>query len=84
MVDKKIELDTGIPADSHQRELYAVEMLYRFDLCVCRLSERALEYFDCGMTIDGFADEIERTPALQQEIKSCFHEWILENGEWVM
>ena len=65
---------------------YAVQMLYRMDLTLCRLLEGSVDWTSGyhGMTASGFTQGIETNDRLSDEIKSCWQE-LLEDpeNEWI-
>ena len=77
----------GIPPaeDQEGRLTYAVECLYSFDLCVCKLVEKCVDYMDVGATVEGLSQTIDGDPRIRKEIKSSFRDWIIENDsmEWI-
>ena len=80
-VTQEAEKRMGIPpAEDHEGRIsYAVDMLYNFDLCVCKLVEKAVDYLDIGATCEGLAATIDGDPRIRTELKKSFHSWLLEN-----
>jgi hypothetical protein len=82
-VDPEIEEMMG---DSPRNITYAVQMMYRLDLTVCRLLEGTVDWTSQwhGMTAGGFAEGIDDNPHLSVEIKSCWEEILQDpENEWV-
>lgn len=86
-VTQEAEKRMGIPpeGDVEGRMAYAVECLYSFDLCCCKLVEKIVDYCDFGATVEGLSETIDSDPRIKKEIKASFHDWILENDsmEWI-
>ena len=86
-VTNEAEKRMGIPPaeDTEGRMTYAVEALYRFDLCCCKLVEKAVDYMDVGATCEGLSEQIESDPRIRNEIKKSFRDWLIENNnmEWI-
>ena len=86
-VTNEAEKRLGIPPedDKDGRLNYAVNALYRFDLCCCKMVEKAIDYLDCGATCEGLSETIDGDPRIRSEIKSSFREWLIENNniEWI-
>ena len=86
-VHQEAEKRMGIPPadDTEGRLAYAVEMLYNFDLCCCKLVERIVDYCDLGATCEGFSETIDKDPRIRSEIKRSFADWIKENDnmQWL-
>ena len=86
-VTSEAEKRMGIPPqeDTDGRLSYAVNALYRFDLCCCKLVEKAVEYLDMGATCEGLSATIDGDPRIRSEIKKSFRDWLIENNnmEWI-
>ena len=79
-VETTAERDLGIPADKDGRLEYAIDMLYNFDICVCKALEKALEFVEMSpVEITGFAECVDNDPRIQKEIKQSFRDWIEES-----
>ena len=80
-VTNEAEKRMGIPPaeDTEGRLSYAVDALYRFDLCCCKLVEKAVDYMDVGATCEGLSEQIDRDPRIRSEIKKSFRDWLIEN-----
>ncbi len=86
-VEKQAEKDLGIPEDTQGRLEYAIDMLYNFDICVCKALEKACDFIEMSpVEITGFAECIDGDPRIQKEIKQSFRDWIEESEgmrDWV-
>jgi citrate lyase gamma subunit len=86
-VEKSAERDLGIPEDQNGRLEYAIDMLYNFDICVCKALEKALDFVEMSpVEITGFAECVDQDPRIQKEIKQSFRDWINESEgmrDWV-
>ena len=81
-VTQEAEKRMGIPPsdDEEGRISYAVNALYNFDLCVCKLIEKSVDYLDMGATCEGLSATIDGDPRIRKEIKKSFRDWLLESG----
>lgn len=83
-MDKHVNDKLGIPDDQVGRDKYCVDMLVRFDITLCKALERGVEFLDFGYSLDGFASQFEKSPALQAELRGCFDEWLSDpTNSWV-
>ena len=86
-VTNEAEKRLGIPPeeDHEGRMTYAVNALYRFDLCCCKLIERAVDYCDLGATCEGLSATIDGDPRIRSEIKKSLRDWLIENDNmaWI-
>ena len=79
-VEAQSEKDLGIPEDTEGRLNYAIDMLYSFDLCLCKALEKACEFVQASpVEITGFAKTIDSDPRIKHEIKQSFKDWISES-----
>jgi hypothetical protein len=81
VVQTQAEKSLGIPQEHDKRLTYAVECLYKFDICVMKIAERVVEYCNFGMTIDGLAETIDRDHEIKNEMKEALKDFI-EEGEY--
>ena len=82
-IQRGVEEKLGIPQDADGRTKYAVNMLYRADLSLCKLVEKGINLsplpFECG----DIASEIDNSP-MSDEVKQCFEEWLLDpENNWI-
>ena len=71
-----------IPPDHDGRVDYCVNLLYNFDLCICKALEKSLTWFDgIPFELDGLAETIDSDPRIQTEIKGSFRDWIQESEQ---
>jgi len=83
-MDKHVNEKLGIPEDKVGRDKYCVDMLVRFDITLCKALEKGLGFLDFGYSLDGFANQFEKSPGLQAEMRGCFEEWLQdESNTWV-
>ena len=86
-VTSEAEKRMGIPPekDTKGRLEYAVNCLYSFDLCCCKLVEKIVDYVDLGVTVEGLSETIDGDPRIRTEVKDAFRDFILENDsmEWI-
>jgi len=70
----------GIPQEEEARVSYAVDMLYSFDLMVCKGIEKACEFVDmCPIECCQLSETIDGDPRIKNEIKKGFEDWIRES-----
>ena len=81
-IEQESEKDLGIPADHDGRVEYCVNLLYSFDLCICKALEKSLTWFDgIPFELENLAETIDGDPRIQTEIKGSFRDWIKESEQ---
>ena len=68
-MDSHVNEKLGIPKDQAGRDKYCIDMLVRFDITLCKALERGVEFMNFGYSLNGFASEFEKSPALQTEMR---------------
>ena len=83
-MNRDLEKKIGLPADPAKREEWVLNTLYRLDLTFCKMLEKGVDFLGSPVVIDGFSEEIENTPGLQEEIKGAFAEFLRDpDNEWI-
>jgi hypothetical protein len=80
-VQTQAEQSLGIPQEHDKRLEYAVNMLYRFDICVLKIVEKVVDYANFGMTVDGLAKTVDHDSEMKAELKDALKDFI-EEGEY--
>ena len=81
------KLNGILPEGMEARQKFAVDMMYRLDLTLCRVLEQGVSVTDTwhGLSAEGFAQSIEGNETLSQEIRDCWLEIVQEpENEWVL
>ena len=83
-VQRSAENQLGIPQEHDKRLEYAVQCLYKFDICVMKLIEKCVEYANLGVTVDGLASAIDTDSQMKGEVKDALRDFIIESDlDWV-
>ena len=79
-VEQHAEKTCGIPQENDQRLSYAVDMLYNFDMLVCKGLEKACEFTNLiPVEVTGLSETIDNDPRIRNEVKRGFEDWIKES-----
>ena len=74
------EREIGIPEEHEARVSYAVDMLYNFDLMICKAIEKGCELVNIiPIEIKNLSETIDGDPRIKGEIKKGFSDWIKES-----
>ena len=81
-VEQQAEKEMGIPEDHDGRVDYCVNLLYSFDLCLCKALEKGLHWFDAiPFELENLAETIDNDERISTEIKGSFRDWIKESEQ---
>ncbi len=84
LVQRSAENQLGIPQEEDKRLEYAVQCLYKFDICVLKLTEKCVNWANFGLTVDGLASAIDTDSQMKDEVKSALRDFIVESDlDWV-
>ena len=74
------EREIGIPEEHEARVSYAVDMLYNFDLMICKAIEKGCELVNIiPIEVKNLSETIDNDPRIKGEIKKGFSDWIKES-----
>jgi hypothetical protein len=84
LVQRSAETHLGIPQEEDKRLEYAVQCLYKFDICVLKLTEKCVAWANIGVTVDGLASAIDTDSEMKAEVKCALRDFIVESDlDWV-
>ena len=79
-VEQHAEKTCGIPQEEDKRLIYAVDMLYNFDMLICKAVEKACEFTSLiPVEVTGLSETINGDPRIREEVKRGFEDWIKES-----
>ena len=84
VVQTEAEKNLGIPQEEDKRREYAIQCLYKFDICAMKIVEKVVEYCNMGVTVDGLAQTIDTDSCMKEELKSALGDFIDEGDyDWI-